>query len=97
MRSTSRRLQAVAVLLGALLVLLAARRLPPAHSASSTILITAVYYGTYLTGEPDEALGLMNVSDVPVDLTDRPIQADRQSSEQMTFFAQDRVSVSQQK
>jgi hypothetical protein len=57
-----------AALLGTLL-LFAAWLLPPAHSASSTILITAVCYDTYLTGEPDEAFRLMNVSGAPVDLT----------------------------
>jgi hypothetical protein len=35
----------------------------------TTILITAFYYDTYLTGEPDEALRLMNVIGSGVDLT----------------------------
>jgi Lamin Tail Domain len=39
------------------------------NSASTTILITAVYYDTYLTGEPDEAFRLMNISGSPVNLT----------------------------
>jgi cardiolipin synthase len=68
MRSTSGRLVIRAAFLGTLL-LFAAWLLPLAHSASSTILITSVYYDTYLTGEPDEAFRLMNVSGVPVDLT----------------------------
>ena len=40
------------------------------ESASSTIFITAVYYDTYLTGEPDEAFRLINISGSTVDLTD---------------------------
>jgi cardiolipin synthase len=68
MRSTSRRLVVGAAFLGTLL-LFAAWLLPPSRSASSTILITGVYYDTYLTDDPDEAFRLMNVSDVPVDLT----------------------------
>jgi cardiolipin synthase len=38
--------------------------------SSSTVLITAVYYDTYLTGDPDEAFRLMNVSASAIDLTD---------------------------
>jgi hypothetical protein len=81
MRSTSLRLVVRAAFLGTLL-LFAAWLLPLAHSASSTILITSVYYDTYLTGEPDETFRLMNVSGAPVDLTnwtatDGPIRADK--------------------
>jgi hypothetical protein len=68
MRSTSGRLVVGATFLGTLL-LLVAWLLPPAHSASSTILITAVYYDTYGANGIDEAFRLMNVSDSPVDLT----------------------------
>ncbi|RPJ23323.1 MAG: lamin tail domain-containing protein, partial [Planctomycetaceae bacterium] len=39
--------------------------LPP-----STVLITAVYYDTYLTGEPDEAFRLSNLTSLPIDLLD---------------------------
>ncbi|MDX9832674.1 MAG: hypothetical protein RBU35_20570, partial [Anaerolineae bacterium] len=59
---------------GALAVLLALCLLLPAGLApgdagaaftaaqpSSTVLITAVYYDTYLSGEPDEAFRLANV------------------------------------
>ena len=38
-------------------------------AASSTVLINAVYYDTYLSGEPDEAFELINISASPVDLT----------------------------
>jgi hypothetical protein len=38
--------------------------------SSSTVLITAVYYDTYLTNDPDEAFRLMNVSASTIDLTD---------------------------
>ena len=38
-------------------------------AASSTILINAIYYDTYLTGEPDEAVQLINVSAAPITLT----------------------------
>jgi hypothetical protein len=51
-----------------LLLLLAVMVPPPANSASTTVLITAVFYDTYLTGEPDEAFRLMNVSGSAVDL-----------------------------
>ena len=39
------------------------------NSTSTTMLITAVYYDTYLTDEPDEAFRLMNISGSPIDLT----------------------------
>jgi hypothetical protein len=42
----------------------------PAESASTTILITAVYYDTYLTNEPEEAFRLMNVGTGAGDMTD---------------------------
>lgn len=35
----------------------------------SSVLITELYYDTYLTGEPDEAFRLMNVGSAPVELT----------------------------
>jgi hypothetical protein len=55
----------------ALLVLLLAALAPSAaNSASSSVLITAVYYDTYLADEPDEAFRLMNASESAVDLTD---------------------------
>lgn len=40
-----------------------------AGAASSTVLIKAIYYDTYLSGEPDEAFQLINISASPVDLT----------------------------
>ncbi len=40
-----------------------------AKAASSTVLINAVYYDTYLSGEPDEAFQLINVSTTSVDLS----------------------------
>jgi cardiolipin synthase len=45
--------------------------LPPTlvRSASTTILITGVYYDTYLTGEPDEAFRLMNISGAAVGIS----------------------------
>jgi hypothetical protein len=51
-------------------ILLAA--LPPiplAKAASSSVLIASVYPDTYLSGEPDEAFQLINVSTSPIDLT----------------------------
>jgi hypothetical protein len=39
--------------------------LPPAHSASATILITAVYYRAYAPGQADEAFRLANVNSQP--------------------------------
>ena len=38
-------------------------------AASSTILINAIYYDPYLSGEPDEAVQLVNVSAAPITLT----------------------------
>jgi cardiolipin synthase len=64
-----RWLQIAAVVVGLLTLLLLKPDLPPAHSASTTVLITAVYFDTYLSGDPDEAFRLMNVSASPVDLT----------------------------
>ena len=68
MQNRDRRLSGIAVALGLTLILLAGWG-APARSASSTILITAVYYDTYLTGEPDEAFRLMNVGGTTVDLS----------------------------
>jgi predicted extracellular nuclease len=69
---TSNVLRSVAKLLalGLMMLLVALIFSPPVQSASSTILITAVYYDTYISGEPDEAYRLMNVSGSPVSLTD---------------------------
>jgi hypothetical protein len=50
------------MLLGLLLVLLVTLVAPSARSSSTTILMTAVYHDTYLSGEPDEAFRLMNAS-----------------------------------
>jgi hypothetical protein len=70
MRGKDRHPQVVATMLVLLLLLLAGMTPSPAHSASTTGLITAVYYDTYLAGEPDEAFRLMNISGSVVDLTD---------------------------
>ena len=69
MKSSNRRPQAIAIALGIMLLLSAEWSLPAADSASTSVLITAVYYDTYLAGEPDEAFRLMNVSGAAVDLT----------------------------
>ena len=68
MRNRDRRLSATAVALGLALILLAGAG-APSRSASSTVLITAVYYDTYLANEPNEAFRLMNVSGATVDLS----------------------------
>jgi hypothetical protein len=39
-------------------------------SSSSDVLLTALYYGTYLPGEPDEAFRLTNASAAAIDLAD---------------------------
>jgi hypothetical protein len=70
MRGKDRTPQVVAAMLVLLLLFLAGMAPSPANSASTTILITAVYYDTYLTGEPDEAFQLVNISGSAVDLTD---------------------------
>jgi hypothetical protein len=69
MRGKDRDHQVLATALVLLLLLLAGLAPSPAHSASINILITAVYYDTYLTDEPDEAFRLMNVIGSGVDLT----------------------------
>ena len=70
MEGKDRRPQIIATTLVLLLLLMAAFAPSPAKSTSTTVLITAVYYDTYLTGEPEEAFRLMNVSGSGVDLTD---------------------------
>ena len=69
MRGKDRYPYAGVTVLVLLLLILAAFVPYPADSASTTILITAVYYDTYLTGEPEEAFRLMNVSGSGVNLT----------------------------
>jgi hypothetical protein len=54
----------------ATLILLGASHARPSLAASSAVLISAVYYDTYLPGEPDEAYQLVNVSGAPVSLAD---------------------------
>lgn len=39
-----------------------------AAAASNTMLVTAVYYDTYLPNEPDESFRLTNVSAGPINL-----------------------------
>jgi len=69
MRGKDRTPQVVAAMLVLLLLFLAGMAPSPANSASTTVLITAVYYDTYLTDEPDEAFRLMNINWSAVDLT----------------------------
>jgi len=69
MKSARQRLPAVASLL-ALMALMFGLAPVPARSASTTVLITAVFYDTYLDGEPDEAFRITNVGETDVDLTD---------------------------
>ena len=69
MSSQNRRLSSIVVALGLALILLAGWGTAPARSASNTVLVTAVYYDTYLTDEPDEAFRLMNVGGSTVDLS----------------------------
>ena len=54
-------------LLGIMLVLVNS---PRTSAASSTILIDRVYYDTYFPNQPEEAFRLINVSTVPISLTD---------------------------
>jgi hypothetical protein len=68
MRSASGRFLVAAAFFVASLVFVA-WLLPPARSASTTILITAVYYDTYGADGIDQAFRLMNISGSPVDLT----------------------------
>ncbi|HQO21404.1 MAG TPA: lamin tail domain-containing protein, partial [Acidobacteriota bacterium] len=35
-------------------------------AASETVMIYAIYYDTYLSNEPDEAVALMNISSSPI-------------------------------
>lgn len=57
------------LMLAALFLILGLLPIGLAGAASSTILINAVYYDTYLSGEPDEAFQLINVSASSIDLT----------------------------
>jgi cardiolipin synthase len=70
MRCTPRRSLTSSMVIALLLSLLVILAPAPIHSASTTVLITAVYYDTYLTGEPDEAFRLMNISGITLDLSD---------------------------
>jgi hypothetical protein len=70
MTCTPRRALTGSIVIALLLSLLIMQVPTPIRSASTSILITAIYYDTYLTGEPDEAFRLMNVSGTAVDLTD---------------------------
>jgi cardiolipin synthase len=58
---------AVGLALAALILLIA--NLHPTAASSSTVLVSAVYYDTYLSGEPDESFRLINISASAVDLT----------------------------
>jgi phosphatidylserine/phosphatidylglycerophosphate/cardiolipin synthase-like enzyme len=69
LRAKRRVATAFTLLVGLLFLFLALPRLPQVHSASDTVLISAVYYDTYLTNEPDEAFRLMNVGASSIDLT----------------------------
>lgn len=55
---------------GLLLALLVTLLPTPARSASTTVLITAVFYETYLDGDPDEAFRITNVGSIEADLMD---------------------------
>lgn len=66
------KLAKVCLNLSAILTVVALGALLPivwARAASSSVLINAVYADTYLSGEPDEAFQLINVSASSVDLT----------------------------
>ena len=43
--------------------------LTPSAALSSTVVISAVYYNTYLPNQPEESFRLMNVSATPISLT----------------------------
>ena len=58
---------AVGLTLAALILLIA--NLHSTAASSSTVLVSAVYYDTYPTDEPDESFRLINVSASAVDLT----------------------------
>ena len=68
MKSTRQRLPTVAALLVLMALMLGLAPLP-ARSASATVLITAVFYDTYLDGDPDEAFRITNVGGTEADLT----------------------------
>jgi len=57
----------------AVLALLLAPNLA-ARATSPAVLITAAYYDTYLSGEPDEAFRLMNPTAFPVELVKKAPQ-----------------------
>jgi cardiolipin synthase len=68
MGSRMRPLSNIVVAVGLVLIVRAGWEVAPARSASSSLLIAAVYYDTYLTDEPDEAFRLMNVGGTAMDL-----------------------------
>ena len=70
MKNQRQRLSFMALLLG--LSLLAVWIPGPARSVSTSVLITAVYYDTYLTNEPGEAVRLMNLGGTAVASPSRP-------------------------
>ncbi|MBN1812554.1 MAG: lamin tail domain-containing protein, partial [Anaerolineae bacterium] len=70
MKSGNRRLRSTAIILALALAFLSIWAPQTTRSSSTTTLITAIYYDTYLTGEPDEAFRLTNVSGSPIHLTD---------------------------
>ena len=70
MRGKDRRPHVATAMLALLVLLLSAFVPSAANSASTTVLITAIYYDTYLTDEPHEAFRLMNLGGSAVDLTD---------------------------
>jgi len=49
----------------------------PVRAASSSLILYALYYDTYPSGEPDESAALMNLTSSPIDLQDHQV-CDRQ-------------------
>ncbi len=69
MRNRHLPLALLACFAALVLVVITFFSLQAASTTSSTILISAVYYDTYLPGEPDESFRLTNVSANAVDLS----------------------------
>src|SRR5512136_3105945 len=69
MRERHLRLAFLACFAALVLIVITIFGLHAASATSSTILISAVYYDTYLPSEPDESFQLTNVSANAVDLS----------------------------
>ena len=62
-------LTSIAIGLSLVLFVLMFLQIDRSSAATSTILISAVYYDTYLPNQPEESFRLANISTAPISLT----------------------------